>query len=54
MAGMVQARLDAEGIEALVVESGSSIYPMLSDCGVHVRRTDVLLALYLVRQGLDE
>lgn len=47
-AELVRGRLEEQGIEAVVVDQGSSAYPLLSQAAVHVRRSDLLRALHEV------
>ncbi len=50
-AELVKGMLESHGIEAIVMHRGSSPYPFLGEASVLVPRTDVVRALYLVRQA---
>jgi len=47
-AELVRGRLEEHGIEAVVVDNGSSAYPPLAQAAVHVRRGDLLRDLHAV------
>lgn len=50
-AELVKGMLEANGIAAIVLHHGSSPYPFLGEAAVLVPRSDVVRALYLVRQA---
>lgn len=50
-AELVRGRLEEHGIQAVVMDQGSHAYPPLNEAAVLVPRSDVMRALYLVRQA---
>lgn len=49
-AEIVIGLLQANEIQAVLMDARSSAYPHLGECEVHVERGDVVRALYLVRK----
>ncbi|HRD51486.1 MAG TPA: DUF2007 domain-containing protein [Flavobacteriales bacterium] len=52
-AELVRGRLEEHGIDAIVIDTGSSAYPPLAQAAVHVRRADVMRALHEVGKSDD-
>ena len=52
-AELVRGRLEVNGIDVMLVDQGSSVYPMMGNIELHVDRDDVLRTLHLLRTELD-
>ncbi len=52
-AEMVRGRLEEHGIQAVVMDQGSRLYPPLADVGVYVEPDQVVRALHVMRNSSE-